>query len=135
MMVSIYTLRVLLDIGYLCMADFGLSKVMGAKNLTNSFCGTPEYLAPEMLIGNGHDYTLDWWAFGILLYELIVGIPPFYSKNKNLMYRFIKEMDLQWPDVKRHKIDISPEAKDLISKLLHKNKRQRLGAKGSQEII
>lgn len=95
---------VICAIGYLCMADFGLSKVMGEKTLTNSFCGTPEYLAPEMLIGNGHDYTLDWWAFGILLYELVVGIPPFYSKNKNLMYRFIREMDVQWPDPKKHNI-------------------------------
>lgn len=46
-------------------------------------------VAPEMIVGSGHDHTLDWWALGILLYEMIIGIPPFYNKNKHQMYYFI----------------------------------------------
>ena len=86
------------------MADFGLAKVKKDDNEdTNSFCGTPEYLckflgifnkyfydiAPEMISGTGHDQTLDWWALGVLLYEMIIGVPPFFNKNKHQMYYLI----------------------------------------------
>ena len=103
--------------------------------LANSFCGTAEYLAPEMLWGNGHDYTVDWWALGILIYEMIVGIPPFFHKNKHKMYHFIKESKVNFPDPERHKISVSAEAQDLILRLLHKNKKSRLGANGIEEIM
>ena len=53
--------------GYIMLADFGLAKIKEDGDEPNSFCGTPEYLSPEMIIGNGHDHTLDWWALGILL--------------------------------------------------------------------
>lgn len=66
--------------GYLKLADFGLASLVDSK-MRNSFCGTPEYLAPEMIAGNGHDLTLDWWTLGVLIYEMVVGIPPFYNKN------------------------------------------------------
>ena len=97
-------------------ADFGLAKFVKDGEIANSFCGTAEYLAPEMLIGNGHDYTVDWWALGILVYEMIVGIPPFFHRNK-------------------HKIFVSEDAKDLILRLLDKNKSTRLGANGIDEIL
>ena len=103
--------------------------------MANSFCGTAEYLAPEMLIGNGHDYTVDWWALGILIYEMIVGIPPFFHRNKHRMYHFIKESKVNFPDPVRHKISVSAEAQDLIVKLLDKNKHTRLGAGGLEEIL
>lgn len=69
--------------GYIMLADFGLAKIISKddKYEPNSFCGTPSYLAPEMILGEGHDHTIDWWALGILTYELLVGIPPFYDRN------------------------------------------------------
>lgn len=123
------------DDGYLLVADFGLAKFIREGEMANSFCGTAEYLAPEMLIGNGHDTTVDWWALGILIYEMIVGIPPFFHRNKHRMYHFIKESKVNFPDPERHKITVSEPAKDLIVKLLDKNKRTRLGCNGVEEIL
>lgn len=100
--------------GYLFLADFGLAKMIKNDELANSFCGTAEYLAPEMLIGNGHDYMVDWWALGILLYEMLVGIPPFFHRNKHRMYFLIKESPVNFPDPIKHGIDVPPLAKDLI---------------------
>ena len=123
------------SLGYLLVADFGLAKAVSNSELANSFCGTAEYLAPEMLIGNGHDYTVDWWALGILIYEMIVGIPPFFHRNKHRMYFLIRESPVNFPDPVRHKITVSEEAKDLIVKLLDKNRKTRLGNNGMDEIL
>ena len=122
-------------IGYLFLADFGLAKMITKNELANSFCGTAEYLAPEMLIGNGHDYTVDWWALGILLYEMLVGIPPFFHRNKHRMYFLIKESPVNFPDPIKHGIDVSPNARDLIKRLLDKNRKKRLGAHGDVKEI
>jgi serum/glucocorticoid-regulated kinase 2 len=121
--------------GYLFVADFGLAKMVSKNELANSFCGTAEYLAPEMLIGSGHDYTVDWWALGILLYEMLVGIPPFFHRNKHRMYFLIKESPVNFPDPIKHGIDVSPNARDLIKKLLDKNRKKRLGAHGDVNEI
>jgi serum/glucocorticoid-regulated kinase 2 len=107
--------------GYLFLADFGLAKMIKNDEMANSFCGTAEYLAPEMLIGNGHNQMVDWWALGILLYEMLVGIPPFFHRNKHRMYFLIKESPVNFPDPQKHGIDVPPAAKDLIKKLLDKN--------------
>lgn len=69
--------------GYLLLADFGLATKVENNKLAKSFCGTAEYLAPEMLQNLGHDHTVDIWTLGILLYEMLVGIPPFFHKNKH----------------------------------------------------
>lgn len=88
-----------------------------------------------MLIGNGHDFTVDWWALGILIFEMIVGIPPFFNRNKHRMYFLIRESPVNFPDPKRHKISVSPEAQDLIVKLLDKDRTSRLGVNGVEEIL
>ena len=71
------------------LADFGLAKVnemsQGGKE-PNSFCGTADYISPEMIDGSGHDHTLDWWALGVALYEMIIGLPPFFHSNEEKMY-------------------------------------------------
>jgi serine/threonine protein kinase len=123
------------SLGYLFVADFGLAKMSTKNELANSFCGTAEYLSPEMIIGSGHDFTVDWWALGILLYEMLVGIPPFFHKNKHRMYFLIKESPVNFPDPAKHNIEVSPNAKDLIKKLLEKNRKKRLGAKGDANEI
>ena len=84
--------NILLDhTGHICLTDFGLSKDLDPSNPeAHTFCGTPEYLAPEIVMNLGHGKAVDWWSLGILLYELTVGIPPFYSQNVNEMYRKIQ---------------------------------------------
>lgn len=70
--------------GYIKLADFGLAKILAGERKSGdigTFCGTPEYLAPEIIQKKGQDHTLDWWALGILIYEMIIGITPFYNAN------------------------------------------------------
>lgn len=70
--------------GHVRIADFGLSKPnMGGRDVAYSFCGSPEYMAPEMLRKEGHSLSVDHYCLGVLLYELVTGLPPFYSKDIN----------------------------------------------------
>jgi serum/glucocorticoid-regulated kinase 2 len=104
--------------GYIMLADFGLAKIVSSSGSEpNSFCGTPEYLSPEMIVGSGHDFTVDWWALGILIYEMIIGIPPFYNQNKHQMYHLIQHAPIRWPQKDKHGIEVSRDARDLISKV------------------
>lgn len=83
--------NILLDIeGNIRIGDFGLSKPdMNISGRAYSFCGSPEYMAPEMLLKTGHTYTVDFYCLGALLYELITGLPPFYTHNTNEIYKRI----------------------------------------------
>ena len=117
--------------GYLKLADFGMAKMLKDKEKAFSLCGTPEYFAPEIITREGHNKSADWWSYGILLYEMLYGIPPFYSKNTEKMFELITKSDLKFPK----KIQISDNAKDLIKKLLIKDQDLRLGAEGGFETI
>jgi len=111
--------------GYLKLADFGMAKKINPDEKAMSFCGTPEYLAPEIITGEGHNKSVDWWSFGIMIYEMLCGIPPFYNENIDRMYELIKLSELRFPK----KIKISSEAQDLITKFLDRNINTRLGTK------
>ena len=109
--------------GHLKITDFGLAKgKMGASVTTSTFCGTPEYIAPEILQQLPYTKAVDWWSFGILLFEMLTGLPPFYDDNMTKMYRAIINDPISYPHY------ISPNAVDLLSKLLERNPTLRLGA-------
>ncbi|GKZ16947.1 hypothetical protein AbraIFM66951_010664 [Aspergillus brasiliensis] len=124
--------NILLDYtGHIALCDFGLCKLdMKDEDRTNTFCGTPEYLAPELLLGNGYTKTVDWWTLGVLLYEMLTGLPPFYDENTNDMYRKILQEPLTFPSTDI----VPPAARDLLSRLLDRDPQRRLGANGAAEI-
>jgi serum/glucocorticoid-regulated kinase 2 len=115
--------------GHVCLTDFGLSKEMEPDNKAHTFCGTPEYLAPEIVAGTGHDKAVDWWALGILLYELTVGIPPFYSQQVSEMYQKIQTGVLRFPP------DLSEQCKALIVALLNRDPKKRLCSRDDVEEL
>lgn len=119
--------NILLDhrgFAYLC--DFGLAKFLNEEEQANTFCGTPEYLAPERILDRGCSRSGDWWSLGILTYELLFGSPPFYSKDKKIMYQKTILEKLNFSD----NITVSEDAKDFIKKLLTKSPKNRLGNQG-----
>ncbi len=84
--------------------------------------GTPEYIAPEVLLRQGHGRAVDWWSLGALLYEMITGLPPFYSRNRETMFEKIMKAELNFPPF------MSDDAKDLLGRLLIRDPKQRLGS-------
>nr|AML79161.1 putative LOV domain-containing protein [Urtica dioica] len=100
-------------------------------NQSNSFVGTEEYIAPEIITGSGHSSAIDWWALGILLYEMIYGRTPFRGKNRQKTFANILNKDLTFPS----SIQVSLAARQLINALLQKDPAARLGSNmGSNEI-
>ncbi|KAE9600223.1 hypothetical protein Lal_00045381 [Lupinus albus] len=96
-----------------------------------SAVGTPDYLAPEILLGTGHGYTADWWSVGVILFELLVGLPPFNAEHPQSIFENILNRKIPWPAVPE---EMSPEAQDLIDRLLTEDPDLRLGARGASEV-
>lgn len=93
-----------------------------------SCVGTPDYLAPEILLGIGHGASADWFSLGVILYEFLCGVSPFNGSSVQETFQNILQRNISWPE------DMSPEARDLIDKLLALDPRQRLGFNGAEEI-
>lgn len=114
------------DEGHTRLADFGLTKVLmredGTLRRTKTFCGTREYVAPEMLRGDAYDTVIDFWTFGILLYEMMSGRTPFYTADHNEIYKRIEKAPIFYPR------NLSSEVRELLGKLLQRDPAQRLGA-------
>ncbi|ODV95448.1 hypothetical protein PACTADRAFT_23999, partial [Pachysolen tannophilus NRRL Y-2460] len=104
---------------------------------TRKFVGTPDYLAPETVEGVGQDELSDWWSIGCILFEFLFGYPPFHATTANKVFANIVNGRIDWPDLPQEEFDkiCSPEAKDLITKLLVKDPSKRLGVNGSEEIM
>lgn len=118
--------NLLLDLdGYLKITDFGYAKQLEGGERTFTLCGTPDYLAPEVIRSIGHDEAVDWWCLGILTFEMLASNPPFYDENPMRCYERIKKLDFKCPKF------FSEEAKDFVSKLLVKKPRERLGMSSS----
>lgn len=109
--------------GHALLTDFGLSKEGVLDNISaKSFCGSVAYLAPEMLKRSGHGKSVDWYLLGVLLYEMLVGAPPYFCNNKEQLFYNIQKGVLKLP------ASISNEAKSLLISLLNRNPNKRLGA-------
>ncbi len=105
--------------GYLKMVDFGFAKI--CKDKTYTLCGTPEYLAPEILLNKGHGVQVDWWTLGIFAYELIAGEDPFSDEDPLIIYQKILKGKLKFPR------DFDHDAKSLIKHLLVSDITKRYG--------
>lgn len=117
--------------GHVILTDFGLSKflVESEDYSTQTFCGTAEYLAPEVLLGEAYSFGIDYWSFGTILYEMLAGITPFWADNHADMYRRVLEDPLEFP------ADIFDyETAEFLSDILDRDPRTRLGANGVDEI-
>ncbi|CAH1794635.1 unnamed protein product [Owenia fusiformis] len=109
--------------GYVKLVDFGFAKKIGAGRKTWTFCGTPEYVAPEIILNKGHDHAADYWSLGILMFELLTGSPPFSGADPMKTYNII----LKGIDVIEFPKRISRNAHTLIKRLCKDNPSERLG--------
>jgi protein kinase A len=115
--------------GYLRLTDFGFAKIVDDRTWT--LCGTPEYLAPEIIQSDGHGKAADWWACGVLCYEMLVGYPPFFDESPYGIYEKILNGHIHWPR------SMDPLSRTLIRAFLNPDRTQRLGNMigGPQDIL
>ena len=116
--------------GYLKLTDFGFAKILENEK-TYTLCGTPEYLAPEIILNKGHGKAVDWWTLGILLYEMLVGIDPFSDDDPMKTYQKILKGKINFPKT------IDKDAKSLIKHLLTQDTSKRCGClkNGVKDIL
>lgn len=111
--------------GYIKLTDFGLSKEnIGENQFTKTFCGTCEYLSPEMIKGDPYNQSVDMWSLGILYFEMLVGVPPFFDKNRDKLYKKIYFNDPNYALNK--KVVVSDVSINFINRLLCKNPLERM---------
>ncbi|XP_027928426.1 serine/threonine-protein kinase AtPK2/AtPK19-like [Vigna unguiculata] len=123
--------NILLDAdGHVMLTDFGLAKQFEESTRSNSMCGTLEYMAPEIILGKGHDKAADWWSVGVLLFEMLTGKPPFCGGSRDKIQQKIVKDKIKLPAF------LSSEAHSLLKALLQKEATKRLGcgARGVEEI-
>ncbi|KAJ2454034.1 cAMP-dependent protein kinase catalytic subunit [Coemansia sp. RSA 2424] len=121
--------NILLDnLGHVKLTDMGFAKKVVDRTWT--LCGTPDYLAPEVIQAKGYGKSVDWWALGILIFEMIAGYPPFYDEDHYRLYEKVLAGHIQWPS------QFDPIARDLVSRLLTADLSRRLGNlhRGSADI-
>ncbi|XP_033213967.1 microtubule-associated serine/threonine-protein kinase 2 [Belonocnema kinseyi] len=142
------TVLLITALGHIKLTDFGLSK-MGLMSLatnlyegyldrdTRQFSdkqvfGTPEYIAPEVILRQGYGKPVDWWSMGIILYEFLIGCVPFFGETPEELFAHTVNDDIEWPD--EEDWPVQPEAKDIITALLQQSPRDRLGTGGSHDV-
>ncbi|KAJ3244074.1 hypothetical protein HDU78_011472 [Chytriomyces hyalinus] len=108
-----------------------LAEHMENAGKDKAFVGTPDYLAPESILGMGQDASVDWWALGVILYEFLFGIPPFHADSPPQVFGRILACVIDWHE---DDVEISPEAKNLMERLMCKSVEQRLGSHGAEEV-
>uniref|UniRef100_A0A3Q3W3Q0 Protein kinase C n=1 Tax=Mola mola TaxID=94237 RepID=A0A3Q3W3Q0_MOLML len=118
--------NVLLDCdGHIKIADFGMCKEnMQDDSRTSTFCGTPDYIAPEILLGQKYNSSVDWWSFGVLLYEMLIGQSPFHGRDEEELFQSIRTDNPTYPRW------LTKDAKDILIKLFVREPEERLGVKG-----
>jgi len=115
--------------GHAMLTDFGLAKHVEKGQKTYSFCGTPEYICPEIISNEGHNQLVDWWACGILIFEMLCGFPPFRAPKAEATYKLIRDAKVEFP---KH---IEAASKDILGKLIVADQNARLGIDGGAEQV
>uniref|UniRef100_A0A8C0AU30 non-specific serine/threonine protein kinase n=1 Tax=Buteo japonicus TaxID=224669 RepID=A0A8C0AU30_9AVES len=135
------------SMGHIKLTDFGLSKI-GLMSLTTNLyeghiekdtrefldkqvCGTPEYIAPEVILRQGYGKPVDWWAMGVILYEFLVGCVPFFGDTPEELFGQVISDEIAWPEGDDA---LPPDAQDLIAKLLRQNPLERMGTGSAFEV-